>query len=144
MVHSGDADMLVAVTQSDSTNLVACKIARSVFNVTTRVARLRSADYLDDKSLLDDEHFAVTHAICPEQIVTEYIKKLIEFPEALQVAEFAGGKIDVVAVRATVTSDSEALELGTSVFDLKLRAVMCVPLVRREGVGVTLNEALHA
>jgi hypothetical protein len=45
-----DADMLVAVTQSDATNLVACKIARSVFNVTTRVARLRSADYLDDQT----------------------------------------------------------------------------------------------
>jgi trk system potassium uptake protein TrkA len=55
-----DADMLVAVTQSDSTNLVACKIARSMFNVTTRVARLRSADYLNDAALLDDEHFAVT------------------------------------------------------------------------------------
>ena len=80
-----DADMLVAVTQSDSTNLVACKIARSVFNVTTRIARLRSADYLDDQALLDDEHFAVTHAICPEQEITDYIVRLIEFPEALQV-----------------------------------------------------------
>jgi trk system potassium uptake protein TrkA len=75
-----DADMLVAVTQSDATNLVACKIARSVFNVTTRIARLRSADYLDDKILLDDEHFAVTHAICPEQEITDYIARLIDFP----------------------------------------------------------------
>ena len=95
-----DADMLVAVTQSDSTNLVACKIARSVFNVTTRVARLRSADYLDDKSLLDDEHFAVTHAICPEQEITDYIARLIDFPEALQVLEFADGRVTLVCVRA--------------------------------------------
>jgi trk system potassium uptake protein TrkA len=95
-----DADMLVAVTQSDSTNLVACKIARSVFNVTTRVARLRSADFLNDKSLLDDEHFAVTHAICPEQEITDYITRLIEFPEALQVLEFAGGRVTLVCVRA--------------------------------------------
>jgi trk system potassium uptake protein TrkA len=95
-----DADMLVAVTQSDTTNLVACKIARSVFNVTTRVARLRSADYLDDKSLLDDEHFAVTHAICPEQEITDYIVRLIEFPEALQVLEFADGRVTLVCVRA--------------------------------------------
>ena len=95
-----DADMLVAVTQSDSTNLVACKIARSVFNVTTRVARLRSADYLDDKSLLDDQHFAVTHAICPEQEITDYIARLIDFPEALQVLEFADGRVTLVCVRA--------------------------------------------
>ncbi|MBL8478707.1 MAG: Trk system potassium transporter TrkA, partial [Sterolibacteriaceae bacterium] len=86
--------------QSDSTNLVACKIARSVFNVTTRVARLRSADYLGDESLLDDEHFAVTHAICPEQEITDYIARLIEFPEALQVLEFAGGQVTLVCVRA--------------------------------------------
>jgi Trk K+ transport system NAD-binding subunit len=95
-----DADMLVAVTQSDSTNLVACKIARSVFNVTTRVARLRSADYLDDQTMLDDEHFAVTHAICPEQEITDYITRLIEFPEALQVLEFADGRVTLVCVRA--------------------------------------------
>jgi trk system potassium uptake protein TrkA len=95
-----DADMLVAVTQSDSTNLVACKIARSVFNVTTRIARLRSADYLDDQGMLDDEHFAVTHAICPEQEITDYIARLIEFPEALQVLEFAGGRVTLVCVRA--------------------------------------------
>ena len=95
-----DADMLVAVTQSDATNLVACKIARSVFNVTTRVARLRSADYLKDKSLLDDEHFGVTHAICPEQEITDYIARLIEFPEVLQVLEFAGRRVTLVCVRA--------------------------------------------
>jgi trk system potassium uptake protein TrkA len=95
-----DADMLVAVTQSDAINLVACKLARSVFNVATRVARLRSADYLDDRSLLDDEHFAVTHAICPEQEITDYIARLIEFPEALQVLEFADGRVTLVCVRA--------------------------------------------
>ena len=95
-----DADMLVAVTQSDSTNLVACKIARSMFNVTTRVARLRSADYLNDAALLDDEHFAVSHAICPEQEITDYIARLIEFPEALQVLEFAGRRVTLVCVRA--------------------------------------------
>ena len=96
----GDADMLVAVTQSDATNLVACKIARSMFNVTTRIARLRSADYLDDRTLLDDDHFGVTHAICPEQEITDYIARLIEFPEALQVLEFAGGRVTLVCVRA--------------------------------------------
>ena len=95
-----EADMLVAVTQSDAINLVACKIARRVFNVTTRVARLRSSDYLDDRTLLDDDHFAVSHAICPEQEITDYIVRLIEFPEALQVLEFADGRVTLVCVRA--------------------------------------------
>jgi len=94
-----DADMLVAVTQSDQTNLVACKIARSLFNVTTRIARLRSPDFLDP-ALLANDNFAVDYAICPEQDITEYIVKLIEFPEALQVLEFAGGRVALVGVRA--------------------------------------------
>jgi trk system potassium uptake protein TrkA len=95
-----DADMIVAVTQSDSTNLVACKIARSLFNVTTRIARLRSADFLEDPRMLSDENFAVTHAICPEQEITDYIARLVEFPEALQVLEFAEGAVTLVCVRA--------------------------------------------
>ena len=94
-----DADMLVAVTQSDQTNLVACKIARSLFNVPTRIARLRSGDFLDPE-LLSNDNFAVDYAICPEQDITDYITKLIEFPEALQVLEFADGKVTLVGVRA--------------------------------------------
>jgi len=94
-----DTDMLVAVTQSDQTNLVACKIARSLFNVATRIARLRSPDLLDPV-LLSNDNFAVDYAICPEQDVTDYITRLIEFPEALQVLEFADGKVTLVGVRA--------------------------------------------
>jgi trk system potassium uptake protein len=94
-----DADMLVAVTQSDQTNLVACKIARSLFHVPTRIARLRSQDFLDPV-LLSHDNFAVDYAICPEQDITEYIVKLIEFPEALQVLEFANGLVTLVGVRA--------------------------------------------
>lgn len=94
-----DTDMLVAVTQSDQTNLVACKIARNLFHVPTRIARLRSPDFLDN-NLLSNENFAVDYAICPEQDITDYIAKLIEFPEALQVLEFADGRVTLVGVRA--------------------------------------------
>jgi trk system potassium uptake protein len=97
---AGDADLLIAVTQSDHTNLVACKVAHSVFNVPTRIARLRSSDFLDEPGLLDEGNFAVDFAICPEQIVTDYIARLIAFPEALQVMEFAAGRVILVAVRA--------------------------------------------
>jgi len=92
-----DADLLIAVTQSDQTNLVACKIARSLFHVPTRIARIRTADFLDP-FLLSNDNFAVDHAICPEQEITDYIAKLIEFPDALQVVEFAGGRVILVAL----------------------------------------------
>ncbi|MCC7081219.1 MAG: Trk system potassium transporter TrkA [Burkholderiales bacterium] len=95
-----DADMLVAVTQSDETNLVACKLAHKLFNTPTRIARVRAADYLDHPEIFAEDNFAVDLAICPEQILTNYIVKLIEFPESLQVLEFANGRLSLVAVLA--------------------------------------------
>jgi trk system potassium uptake protein TrkA len=97
---ANDADLIIAVTSSDQTNLVACKIAQSLFNVPTRVARLRARDFLEDERLLSPENFAVDFTICPEQIITEHIARLIEFPEALQVLDFVGGRVSLVALRA--------------------------------------------
>jgi len=95
-----DADMLIAVTSSDETNLVACKIAANLFNTPTKIARVRSRSILARPELLADEGFAVDYAISPEDIVTEHITRLIEFPEALQVLDFADGRVTLVAVRA--------------------------------------------
>lgn len=95
-----DADMLLAVTQSDEVNMVACKLAASLFNTPTRIARIRSADYLAHPEIFSNDNFCVDFSICPEQILTDYISKLIEFPEALQVLEFSNGKVSLVAVRA--------------------------------------------
>ena len=95
-----DADMILAVTQSDETNMVACKLAATMFNIPTKIARIRSADYLSHPEIFSAENFAVDLSICPEQVLTDYIVKLIEFPESLQVLEFADGKVSLVAVRA--------------------------------------------
>ena len=95
-----DADMLIAVTQSDETNLVACKVAARLFNTPTKIARVRSRSILAKPELLAEDGFAVDYAISPEDIVTEYITRLIEFPEALQVLDFADGRVTMVAMRA--------------------------------------------
>ncbi|MDX5363454.1 MAG: Trk system potassium transporter TrkA [Pseudazoarcus pumilus] len=95
-----DADLLIAVTQSDESNLCACKVARTLFNLPTRIARLRSGEFVDFPELLSSDNFAVDFSICPEQIVTDYIKRLISFPEALQVLEFADGALSLIGVRA--------------------------------------------
>jgi trk system potassium uptake protein TrkA len=95
-----DADLLIAVTQSDETNLVACKFAARMFNVPRRVARLRATDYLDNELVQGEQGFDVDLSICPEQVLTDYIVKLVEFPEALQVLDFAEGRVSLVAVRA--------------------------------------------
>jgi trk system potassium uptake protein len=95
-----DADMLIACAPNDETNLVVCKVAHETFNVPTTIARLRSPEFENGSPLLGKTGFAVDQVICPEQTVTAYIRKLVEYPEALQVLEFAHGLVSLIAVRA--------------------------------------------
>ena len=96
-----DADMLVAVTNSDETNMVACQVAYSLFHTPTKIARVRESAYLTrGEELFDNDAIPVDVLISPEQVVTNYIKRLIEHPGALQVIDFADGKAQLVAVKA--------------------------------------------
>ena len=96
-----DADMLVAVTNSDETNMVACQVAYTLFHTPTKIARVREAAYLTrGEELFDNDAIPVDVLISPEQVVTNYIKRLIEHPGALQVIDFAEGKAQLVAVKA--------------------------------------------
>ncbi|MCQ3829936.1 Trk system potassium transporter TrkA [Microbulbifer elongatus] len=95
-----DADILVAVTNNDETNMAACQIAHSLFRVTTKIARVRASAYLQYPELFATESIPIDVLISPEQIVSEYISRLIEHPGALQVLDFADGRVQLVAVRA--------------------------------------------
>ncbi|MEC5321241.1 Trk system potassium transporter TrkA [Brenneria populi subsp. brevivirga] len=96
-----DADMLVAVTNSDETNMVACQIAYSLFNTPNRIARIRSSEYMREADrLFLPEAVPIDYLISPEQLVIDNIYKLIEYPGALQVVNFAQGKVSIAAVNA--------------------------------------------
>ncbi len=96
-----DADMLVAVTSSDETNMVACQVAYSLFNTPNRIARIRSPDYVRDADkLFHSDAVPIDHLIAPEQLVIDNIYRLIEYPGALQVVNFAEGKVSLAVVKA--------------------------------------------
>ena len=95
-----DADMIIAVTRSDETNMIACQVAYTLFHTPTKIARVRSVEYLKHMRLFAQEALPVDVLISPEQLVTDYIQRLIENPGALQVLDFAGGKVQLVAVHA--------------------------------------------
>ena len=95
-----DADMLIAVTNSDETNMIACQVAYTLFHTPTKIARVRSVEYLKYQRLFSQEALPVDVLISPEQLVTDYIQRLIETPGALQVLDFADGKVQLVAVHA--------------------------------------------
>ena len=105
LVNAGieDADMIVAVTRSDEINIVACQVAYSLFHTPTKIARIRSRNYNTPEfknKLFNDKNVPVDVMITPEQVVTNYIHKLIEQPGALQVLDFADGVVQLVGLRA--------------------------------------------
>jgi trk system potassium uptake protein TrkA len=95
-----DADMIIALTNSDEINMIACQVASSLFHTPTKIARIRSAEYLRRPGLFAEDSIPVDFMISPESLVTEYIYHLIEHPSALQVLDFAEGRVQLVAVRA--------------------------------------------
>jgi len=108
-----DADMIIAVTDSDETNMVACQVAYTVFHTPTKIARVRSVEYLSFPQLFSQEALPVDVLISPEQLVTHDIKRLIEHPGALQVLDFANGQVQLVAVRAFYGGPLVGRELRT-------------------------------
>ncbi|MES9899315.1 MAG: Trk system potassium transporter TrkA [Sedimenticola sp.] len=95
-----DADMILAVTNSDETNMVACQVAYTLFHTPTKIARVRALGFTKYPQLFKGDALPVDVLISPEQLVTEYIMRMIKHPGALQVLDFAGGRARLVSVRA--------------------------------------------
>jgi trk system potassium uptake protein TrkA len=107
-----DADMLIAVTNTDEVNMIACQVAHTLFRTPTKIARVRATAYLTRKGLFAHDAVPIDVLITPEQVVTDNIRRLIEHPGALQVLEFAGGLVQLVAVKAFYGGPLVGQELG--------------------------------
>ena len=96
-----DADMLIAVTNSDEVNMIACQVAYTLFKTPKRIARVRSTNYaVARNALFNNENIPIQVIISPEQVVTDHIRRLLQIPGTLQVLDFADGKLQLVAVKA--------------------------------------------
>ncbi|AHE66007.1 Trk system potassium transporter TrkA [Legionella oakridgensis] len=93
------ADMLIAVTDSDEINMMGCQIAYSLFRTPNKIARIRSRNYYQYPGLFTNDHIPVDVCISPEQLVTEHIVNLIDYPGASQVLDFADGKVLLVTIK---------------------------------------------
>jgi len=101
---AADADMLVAVTASDEVNLAVSLLAAHLFNIPARIARVRNNELRQFPELLSKGGFCTTSVIWPEQAITNYIVQLIQYPEALQVSEFAGGKAVLISLKVVANA----------------------------------------
>ena len=112
---ANDADIVVALTDTDETNMVACQIAYTMFHTPTKIARIRSAEYMSSKGLFTQDAIPIDVRISPEQLVCEYIEQLILYPGASQVLDFADGRVRLVGVKA----DRDGLLVGQRIATLK-------------------------
>ncbi len=132
------ADMLLAVTNSDEVNMVACQLAWKLFHTPMKIARLRAKEYKDSPEIFTEGYFRIDVVISPENLIQEYIKRLIALPGALQVLDFAEGRVRLVALRAM----RGGLLVGRPIRDL--REIMPsidarVAAIFRRGQAITPN-----
>ena len=112
---ANDADIVVALTDSDETNMVACQVAYTKFHTPTKIARIRAAEYMSSKILFTQDAIPIDVRISPEQLVCEHIEQLILYPGASQVLDFAGGRVRLVGALA----DRDGLLVGQRIATLK-------------------------
>ena len=133
-----DADMIIALTNSDETNMVACQVAYTLFHTPTKIARIRAIEYLSYSDLFMQEALPVDVLISPEHLISQYIQQLIEHPGSLQVLDFANGQIKLLAMRA----DKEGQLIGKKlrgVNELMPETEVKVVAVYRNNDSIELN-----
>ncbi len=113
MAGASDCDMIIAVTYSDEVNMVACQVARSLFNVPVKVARVRHPDYLEPawQDLYLRENMPIDIIISPEMEVAEAIMRRLHIPGALDSVPFANGKVQMLGIKCEANSSLSNLPL---------------------------------
>ena len=141
-----DADMIVALTNSDETNMVACQVAYTLFHTPTKIARVRTADYLEFKDeLLVQEALPIDVLISPEILVSQYVENLIEHPGALQVLNFAGGKVKLIALSLYDNSQYVGKRVRKVFDDVKTMEARLVALYRgKQALTIDQDAKLEA
>ncbi|MFO7459774.1 MAG: NAD-binding protein, partial [Desulfatiglandales bacterium] len=99
-----EADMLVAATDSDEVNLIACLLARNLNPYILKIARVRNREYLEEKELFSPELLGVDRIINPESVMVETIRSLMLVPGASDVVDFENGRVKLVGI--TIRPDS--------------------------------------
>ncbi len=112
---ASDADIVVSLTDSDETNMVACQVAYTLYHTPTKIARIRAAEYMTANKLFTQDAIPIDVRISPEQLVCEYVEQLILYPGATQVLDFANGRVRLVGVMA----DRDGLLVGQRIATLK-------------------------
>ena len=142
MAGAEDADMIIAATNSDETNMIACQIAYTLFRTTSRIARVRSQEFLTEKeTLFQKKHIPIDVLISPEKLVTDHIERIIQHPGALQVVDFADGRVRLVGVIAEASAPMTG-QPSEVIHGLLPNVGVCIAAIYRDNEPVMPDEAI--
>jgi len=133
-----DADLLVAATDSDEVNLIACFLARHMNQYILKVARIRNPEYLEEKELFSQGLLSVDQIINPESVMVETIRNLMLVPEATDVIDFADGRVKLVGI--TIKPDSPLANRKLLSFKEMEGSMLVGAIVRGEQVFIPHGE----
>ncbi len=123
-----EADLVVAVTEQDEVNIVACLMAKHLGNATT-VARVRNPEYTEQSRALAHNQMGIDLVINPEILAATNIVRLLKVPSAVEVGYFAGGKVQMIGVRYTSPQ-----VVGKTLRELDLHHSLVVAVARDEEI----------
>ena len=139
-----EADMIIAVTQSDEVNMIVCQIAHSMFSTPLKIARIRAQSYLDPRieKIYNSENLPIDYKISPELEVSNAVSKRLQIPGAFDVGNFIDGKLQLIGVLCE--EDCPLLNVSTrhlkDIFpDLKMNIVAII----RSGEIIVPRDGSH-
>ena len=123
LADAKNADMIIAVTRNDETNMIVCQIAHSLFNVSRKIARIRSKEFLNPSysNLFSKSHLPIDIIISPEYEVAKSLLRKIEAPGAIESFPFADDKVRLIEINIDdkcPLADTQLQKLTESFSDL--------------------------
>jgi trk system potassium uptake protein TrkA len=119
-------DMVIAVMNSDERNMVACRMAHTLYHVQKKIARIRTTEYLLRPEIFSNDALPIDFLITPENLITDYIQGIVDEPGASQVFDFENGLVQLVETRAFIGTpivNRPIKELQEHMPDVKIRIV---------------------
>jgi trk system potassium uptake protein len=133
-----NADIIIAVTNYDEVNMVACEIAHALYHTPTKIARIRASQYIDNHKLFGDDVIAIDVCISPERMVTNHIQRLIEYRGAVQVYDFANDKVRMILVKpfyGGILIGKSLADMHNYLDDIEIH----IAAIFRDGVPIALS-----
>jgi len=136
------ADMIIAVTSSDEVNIIACQIAHILFNIPTKIARVRSRELLKYPQIFYSKNKFINTIINPEQLVIQRIIRQIEHPGTINILDFAKGNLKLASIRVTPFCKLIGSRIKELYQSLYKRDIAIIALIRNKNVFLAEDNLL--